>query len=256
MNLAEYTDSLAGETAFWVQALENPDFPLTELGQVSRDVSVKFRALAVIALTVGSSSDSFCHNLIRSARSRLCYLERVNRERQFNDYHYCSGRPEPLTDAIAAGEWVLARRLVELVPSEFRQGYEYEDDFCFAQILSRWIAEPSRDHEVPPLVERFAAYTEDQPNARLAVCHALAARDQEAFDDAFSDLLQARDLEIEAAKARGQLEEPHVIAQRRVFVEGLAILRLAQRRGLRTEREYRYCPSVARVPMRTPFPGE
>ena len=73
---------------------------------------------------------------------------------------------------------------------------------------------------------------------------------------AFADLLHARDLEIEAAKEAGQLEEPHVVALRRVFVEGLAILRLAERRGLRTEREYRYCPSLARTPMRTPFPGE
>ena len=52
------------------------------------------------------------------------------------------------------------------------------------------------------------------------------------------------------------MEDPEIVAQRQVFVEGLAILRLAERRGLTTQAEYQYCPSLARVPMRTPFPGE
>jgi hypothetical protein len=256
MNLGEYTEALAYETAFWMQALENRDYPVDQLGDVSLDISNKFRALAVVALTAGGDPDLFYHNLIRSARSRLCYLERVTSAREFSDYHYCSGRHETLTDSIAADEWTLAKRLVELSPSEFREGFEYEDDYCYAQILSRWIAEPSRDQEVPPLLERFADYVEPESNARLAVCQALAVREQDAFDEAFADLLDARDQEIEAAKARGQLEEPQVVAERRVFVEGLALLRLAEHRGLRTEQEYRYCPSLARVPMQTPFPGE
>jgi hypothetical protein len=256
MSLAEHAEVVAGDTAFWLQALENREFPVAELGQVSRDLSVKLRTLAIMALLVGGNAEVFCSHLIRSARARLRYLERVTSERRFDDYHYCSGRHEPVTDAIAAGEWTLARQLVEHVPGQFRQGLEYEDDYCYAQILSCWISEPSRDQEVPALLERFAAYAGDQPNARLAVCRALAACDQNSFDDAFGDLLHARDLEIEAAKARSQLEGPQVIAQRQVFVEGLAILRLAERRGLRTEREYRYCPSLARVPMRTPSPGE
>ena len=46
-------------------------------------------------------------------------------------------------------------------------------------------------------------------------------------------------------------------AQRRLMiVEGLALLRLAEQRGLTTESDYRYCPSLARRPMEIPFPGE
>jgi hypothetical protein len=256
MNLAEYTEALAYETAFWMQALESADYPLVELGEVSLDVSDRFRALAVIVLTAQGDAETFYQHLIRSARSRLRYLERVTSAHEFNDYHYCSGRHEPLMDAVAAGDWSLAECIVKLSPSEFRQGCEYEDDYCYAQILSRYIFERPQDEKVSAFLDRLAAYADGQPNARLAVCRALAARDQDAFEKSFADLLDARDLEIEAAKARGQLEEPHIVAQRRVFVEGLAILRLAERRGLRTEREYRYCPSLARVPMRTPFPEE
>jgi hypothetical protein len=256
MKLDEYRETLAYEVAFWSQGLTNPEFPLVELGGLSSDLSQKLRTLAIMAVVLGASVDSCCHNLIRSGRARLIYLRRVQAEGQLTEHHWCSGRYEPLLDMVAAGAFELARDIISLSPVEFREGHEYEDDYCYAQILSRWLVEPPRDAEVPALLEQFAAYVEDQPNARLAVCRALAARDQAAFDTTFADLLLARDLEIEAAKERGQLEEPQVIANRRVFVEGLALLRLAERRGLRTEREYRYCPSLARQPMRTPFPGE
>jgi hypothetical protein len=256
MNLDEIGESLAFDTAFWLEGANNPEHPFEEMGSICLDLAEKFRSLAIICLLAKGNCDLFYHHLIRAGQTWKKYLERVHHEQAFEDHHFCSARFEPLLDAIVALDLTLARYIVKLSPREFREGHEYEDDYCYAQILARWIAEPAQDQDVPPLLERFAAYIEHQPNARLALCRALADRDQGAFDDAFADSLLARDLEIEAAKERGQLEEPHVIAERRVFVEGLAILRLAERRGLRTEREYRYCPWLARVPMRTPFPGE
>ncbi|MEQ1850439.1 MAG: Imm49 family immunity protein [Chthoniobacteraceae bacterium] len=256
MQLASYSESLAYEIAFWMQALSNPKYPIGELGTISMDLSRKLRALAVIALSVSGECDGFHHNLIRSAITRTKYLERAMEVGGADEHHVASGRYEPMTDAIAAGALALARLVAQLSPREFRQSHEYEDDYCYAQIISRWISEPVLDAEAQLFIDRFAKYVGDKPNARLSVCSALALRDQPAFDEAFEGLLGIRDLEIEEAKARGQLEETHVIAQRRVFVEGLAILRLAEKRGLRTQAEYRYCPSLARKPMRTPFPGE
>jgi hypothetical protein len=256
MKLEEYADSLAYDVAFWLQCTTNSDYPFEELGGLSLELSEKLRSLAILTLVAQGESDLFYHNLIRSGRVRSAYVDGVHTAGELDDHHFCSGRYEALLDVVAANELPLARHIIERSPREFRQDHEYEDDYCYAQILSRWIVEPPRDEEVPPLLERFAAYTEGQPNTRLSLCRALWARNQAAFDEAFADLLHGRDLEIEAAKARGQLEEPQVIAQRRVFVEGLAILRIAERRDLHTEREYRYCPSSARVPMQTPFPGE
>ena len=41
-----------------------------------------------------------------------------------------------------------------------------------------------------------------------------------------------------------------------IELEGLAMLRIAQLRGLKTEPDYLFCPSIARLPIETPFPGE
>jgi hypothetical protein len=255
MNLGELGEAVAFDTAFWLEGTDDPDLPLPEMGRTCLELAEKFRTLAIICLLAKADSDLFYHHLMRAGLIRAKHLERVQRERAFDDHHFCSGRYKPLLDAIAAADLNLARRLTELSPREFREGHEYDDDYCYAQAVSRFIAEPARDGEVASFLDRFAAYAENQPNPRLAVSRALAARDQGAFDEAFDDLLHSHDIGIEEDKTRGQLEEPQIVAQRLVFIEGLAILRLAEHRGLRTEREYRYCPSNARVPMRTPFPG-
>lgn len=256
MNLKKYGETLAYETAFWMLGFTSPDYPVEQMGKLSLELSEKFRALAIITMVVTDEADFFYHNLIRSGIMRKIYLQRLKNQGIDQDHHCTSGLYDALLDAIAANDFDLARRIVELSPKEWQQGHEYEDDYCYAQILHRFVQEIPPEQEIPPLLTQFETYTEGQPNARLDVCRALFEKNQTAFDDALDALLNEREAKIIADKERGQLEDPIVIANRLVFVEGLAILRFAERRGLKTQSEYRYCPSLARVPMTKPFPGE
>ena len=74
--LERAVEPLAYETAFWLQGVEDPTYPLPDLGKVALEVGERFRALAIIALVTAGSVDGFCHNLIRSGRVRLRYLRR------------------------------------------------------------------------------------------------------------------------------------------------------------------------------------
>lgn len=256
MKLGEYRKVLAYDIAFWMQGLTNPDYPMKRLGGLSLELSDKLRAMAIMALLVKGDSDVFYHNLIRGGITRETYLQRLKNEGINKDHHRASGRYESLLDAVAAGDMALARRIVELSPAEWQNGHEYEDDYCYAQILHRLIQETPPEQEIIPLLNQFEAYLEGEPSARLDVCKALMERNQNAFDEAFDALLEEQEAKIAADKARCQMEDPIVIAQRQVFVEGLAILRLAEMRGLTTQSEYRYCPSLSRIPMEIPFSGE
>ena len=256
MNLKDYGENLAYEIAFWMEGLSDPEYPVKELGHLSLELSDKLRSLAIMALLVKGSSDLFHHNLIRSAMARETYLKRVKEAEAFNDHHWCSGRYGALLDAIAAYDDELAMRIVILSPKEWRKGHEYEDDYCYAQILHRSVQEVPPIDEIPSLLNQFEVWLEGEPSARFELCKALAERNQEAFDEAFEELLEEREAQITADIERGQMEEPEIIAQRQVFVEGLAILRLAEKLGLTTQDEYKYCPSLARIPMQEPFPGE
>lgn len=249
-------EALVSDLAFWSQGLTNPQYPLDQLGRLSREVSDKFRALAIMQLLTQKNTDLFLHNLMRSGRARKTYLERMKAAGVEDDYDQASGRLPPLWAAIAANDLVLARSITELAPQSYRAGgYEYEDDYCYAQLLRLLLAE----HEVPTqefaaLFERFERLlNEGETNARLAVCRALHLRQQTAFDQAFDDLLQ--DFEQSINKKHGQHVTDCVIADRQICIEALAILRVAQRQGLDTATEYRYCPTSTRAPMRQPFPA-
>jgi hypothetical protein len=256
MELGDYGESLAYDIAFWIQGLDNDAYPAAKLGRLSLELSEKLRALAIITLLVKAEPDYFYHNLIRSGRAREIYLRRVRDAGLLEDHHLVLGRYEPLLDAVAAGDFELARRIRALSPAQYRPGHEYADDHWYAQLiheLSESAPEPSR---LTVGLAELEAALEGRTPARLDVCRALVNRDQDLFDASFADQLASRAEEITREKARGKLEDPPVAAQRSVYIEGLALLRLAEQRGLTTASEYSYCPSLARVQMVTQMPDE
>lgn len=257
MQLAEEVDALAYDTAFWLVGYEDPGvFDLEELGAIGVDLSRKLRGLAIITLLTTGDSDKFCHNLIRSGRVREHFLIRMRQAASQSDHHLASGRVAPLLDALAAGDVELAHRIAWISPRSWEPQREYEDDFCYAQILHRLIHGVPSPTVYQPFVDQFDKALKGQTSERLEVVKALVQRSQADFDTAFEALLDARRRDIQAAIKRGQIEDPVVLAERQVFIEGLALLRLAERQGLQTLPDYVYCPSLARRPMSQPLPAE
>jgi hypothetical protein len=254
MSYAEEVPNLATEIAFWYQALEDGTYPLAELGKVSTDLARKFRALAIMLLLSEASTDLFLHNLHRAGKARLFYLRRANAEGKKDEFFQAKGKHGALMAAIAANDWAAAREIDALTPNTLLPG-EYEDDHCMAEIVGRLIRGAAVDDaEYVPLFERWEAYLDGDPDGRLDLLRAIVARDQAAFDTAFERVLTAFTESIQTAKDRRQLEEPVTLALREVDVDALAFLRLAELRRLSTQGEYAYCPSLARLPMRIPFP--
>lgn len=256
MKLSEYLEILAYDTAFWLTGFINPDYPIEQLGTLCMEVSSKLRAAAILVLLTQADSDGFFHNLVRSAKCRLVYLQRLSQAGIVDDHHQASGRIAPFLDAVAAGDFVTARQITGLSLTDWRQGHEYEDDYCYAQILHGLITIPRDESRLQVLFERFKNALSGQADARLSICKVVFEGNKEDFNQTFEDLVAQRGAEIEANKARHQMEDPVVIAERQIYIEGLAILRIADRLGFPTQSEYRFCPSIARVTMVKPFPGE
>lgn len=257
MNLVDQIDPLAYDIAFWVDCLDDPDYPDDELGDLSIDLSTKLRVLAISLLLTNGDPDAFFHHLIRSANHRIRYLQRIRAAGITDDHHQGASRVDALHDALAAGRFDLAHQIGDLASDTFLAGHEYLDDFHYGRAV--WRSSASLV-DVAPLeaeIDAFEAALNGRTDARVAVLRAIARRDQPGFDAAFDALIDERSLAIDTAKAQGQLLTPAVFTRRQTYVEGLALLRLAaQRAGLVTLPDYQYCPSLARVPMVKPFPGE
>lgn len=255
MKLAQDAEALAYDTAFWLLGFEEEGgYPIEQLGRIGVELCGKLRALAIIALLTTGSTDKFQHTLIRSGRVRETYLSRARQADLQADHHLASGRTGGLIDAIAAGDLELARRIAWLSPRAWEPQREYEDDFCYAQILHRLVHGVQAPTVYQPFFDRFEAALEGQASARLDVTRALVLRSQTDFDLAFDALLLEQQDRIKSDIARPQLETAQIVAERQVFVEGLVLLRLAGVVGLATRADYLYCPSNARLPMRAPLP--
>lgn len=255
MRLGEQLETMAYDIAFWLSAFTNPDYPIEDLGDVCHGVCAKLRTAAIITLLSRADAQGFGHNLVRSGRCRVSFLERAHGCSKA-PYHAAASRVGPFFDAVAAGDFTLARRIVALSPTEWHAGQEYEDDWCRAQLAHASIAPVCDVALAQGLLERWERVLGGRDDAWLPLMRALALRDGAGFDAAFEGLLDQREREIAAEKARARIDEPVSAAAREVYVEGLAVLRIATQLGLPTQGEYRFCPSLARQAPGAPLAPE
>lgn len=257
MELRDMKEALSLEVAAWLVEIFEEAHSVEEVGGLSEDLGEKLRALAVTALLVDANVNVFYHHLIRSARVRIRFLECCIAENKLQHFRRASSRNEALFDSLTAGDFERAARIAELSPSEWLSNAEYEDDFMYTQIIQQLLRGGSSSAEgVPDLLAQFERALDGTASARLGVCQALAARSQGDFEEAFEELLAEHDNDLEAQRARFVMEEAISVSNQRVWIEGLGLLRLADKVGLVTAPEYRYCPALARSPMTKPFPGE
>jgi hypothetical protein len=233
-------------------------YPVEEAGVAYEELATWFQALGICNLLLYASPERFYENLLRSGHTRTAFLRKCQAQRVASDYQMAISRWESLFDAIAAADFDGAREIVELSPDEWVRDGEYEDDFCYYLFFHTVIsAGPGSDPvTLERILERFAAAAKGVPSPRLAVCQALHARDDEGFQDAFGQLLNARAATIERDAQTIVADEPSFVPRSHVFVEGLALLRMAERAGLQVEDEYRFCPSLARQPRTGPAPED
>jgi hypothetical protein len=224
------------------------DLSLEEAAPWYEEFTDTMRAHALLWLLVEADPQSFFRDLTLSAQVRRQYLRRCEKEKLVNCFRACS-RIEPFLDAVAGESFDLARDIAALSPADWLERDEYEDDYCFARFLYLWVASEGAERPAEPLsalLDRFEEALEGQDSARLDVCRALLAGDQQAFGEAFAALILERQEAVAALLPR-TVGNPVLLLDAQVFVEGLAILRLADGLGFQTESEYPGCPRLARA---------
>lgn len=161
----------------------------------------------------------------------------------------------PLLGAVAAEYWELARGVCRVSASQ-RAEDEYEDEFAWAHLLQEFIALPDGMTYSTELLQRHErVLTEFQPD-RLEVFQALLSEDRSRFLAAFERVLQQHELETESLTMSTGVSPDDVAPYRFIWFEGLALLRLAERRGLKFKEPLLYCPPLARVPMKRAYDGD
>jgi hypothetical protein len=217
-------------------------------------VCTYYQGVAICELLLDAEVDAFFHHLIRSAQTRRWMLQRrapSNEEGALEVLKASNTRG--LFAALVARQWSLASDIARLSLTTWAQDVEYEDDFCYAQFLHRYLLR-APDPEQSKVLQQFEAALEGNESPRHNLCRHLLARNSDGCAEAFATLLEERREQLlkmkrESALSRDSLFQPFSA----VFVEGLAWLALMERAGFPTDRDYMYCPSLARKTVYAPF---
>jgi hypothetical protein len=237
---------------------------VTDSGRYYQELTRLLRAHAILRLVVDSDADGFSNDLVMSGRAARAHLRHHARPTHADRRragillcaqpvhadrrraHACSG---PFFDALAAGDIGLASEIADLAPSHWRPDEEHEADFLWQRTLGLLLIGAHK-----PLIEahlaRFAACVAEGQDARLEVCRALYAIDSQAFDEAFRGLLCRREIEILRSRRREETDTYHSLSTQ-VYIEGIAVLKMARAGGIVVEREYPMCPALALEERRT-----
>ena len=227
------------------------DEELDQAGPLYQEFVENMRAHAILYLLIDAKPEKFFQDLIVSAFAWRHYL-RYCAVSKYRDYCGALSRFDPFFDALAGDHVALALELIELGPIDWMQGDEYEEDFCWVRFLGVFAARGNAaGTDLDQLLTRAEKALQGIPSGRLEVCRALRAEDSDAFAVAFDGLVIEWVKSCEATELRAE-EEPVVAAGTQVFVEGLAVLRLAKRVGISVDQSFPGCPPLAQRPRRNP----
>ena len=226
----------------------------SELGPLCEELYVFYRTAGIAALLLDLDIDRFYHMLIRSGLIRVFLLQKSTQEDKKLSRFCKLTKVNGFFDSVAANRFDVAEKITVLSPQKWIERYEYEDDYCYILFLHNMIRGGEKSLK-EKIIYRFEKILEGESSPKYDVCYALFKQDNQYFDDAFSDLIDLWTDEIEFQKKSISRNEVEFAAARHIYIEGLALLRIAEMVGIETQDEYQYCPKEARLPMRTPFPN-
>ncbi|NVJ05727.1 hypothetical protein HUW63_10855 [Myxococcus sp. AM001] len=215
-------------------------------------ITLDLHLIAVATLLVDGNPQGFFLNLCRMAENGR-RVQRLLADRGLPPPP--ARRNTPLLGALAAGHFSLAEAVAEGSATQWQQGAEYEDEFLWASALQHLARTPFAPLEhVLVSLEKAG----QEPSAsRVALARALVARDAAAFAESFA--AACLDYGLVTEKRARSLATPvtSFAPHRFLWLEGLALLRLAERAGIAPEDTgFRYCPPLARVPMTATYTGD
>ncbi|KFE70578.1 hypothetical protein DB31_5620 [Hyalangium minutum] len=221
----------------------------TLLAQVN-DILLSLHTIAVATLLVDGNPQGFFLNLCRAAENGRRLLELLQ-ARQLTPPP--ASWNMPLLAALAAGNFPQADAIAAASTSTWLHAEvrEYEDEFLWAVILQQLAHhKPPPASRVEPLIARLEKLNKKEYGSRCALARALLTQSSSGFAKAFE---AARlDYEVRIEKEAQEFGTPVTAfaPHRFLWLEGLALLRLAERAGIPLEgADLKYCPPLARVPM-------
>jgi hypothetical protein len=194
--------------------------------------------------------DGFQHSLFQSAQLYEWLLDQRARHPGLDVYYLCKSRALPLLDALSFGRTDVAQRIGKKLDTPWQPKMEPEEDFRYFELLSGPLLARQPDAAKLAAFERSL----EEPSARFNVVTALVQEDADAFWQALAVLTREWEADIEEQRRRDALDPYFTTTEAFIFIEGIALVRLAELWGIRTEPRLPFMPQEAFLPPSRTFP--
>lgn len=203
------------------------------------DICTYFRQRGVARMLIEGVPDGYHVNTMQSAAAFLFELRRTAEPEKVTSFM------RPIFDAVSSGYWDVALAICGASRRTWNSDQEYEDDFLYAL---GWIQllEGAAQAELDATIAAYGRVLDGKPDLRFDLLRALAARDAAEFDVSLRAFLDKRKREADEMAAANQIPVDTAAWVQNFALEGVALLKLAERLGIATGKDYLHCPEIVR----------
>lgn len=191
-------------------------------------------------LTYGTTAELFSA-LHRSGRAFAAFLSAAS------DDVKLTSQAAPFFDAVASGDDQAAADIASRSRPTWNADAEYEDDFLYVRFLMMMFYLSAGQPELAAILQRYEQVLDGEPDLRWEICRALLADDTPALDTALLELSGEVSRQVQAKIQAGVVTDGFADTERYIWVEGLALIRLARSKGLVVAKDYPLAPSLAQI---------
>lgn len=209
-------------------------------------VSACYRTLAACALLLESDFNTYFAYLGNAAYARLDFLRKANASADIDPRYLALSKDLGFASALAANDWALAEEISKLSRMTHSETVEYEDDFLFHYFLHSLLLDPDNKQKQQNILDRWFDVLGGAESGYYDVCASIGARDADEYPEAFESLLDSRTRQLDAYSELVSADQELLAVERGVFIDAIAVARLAERLGLESTDTYPSVPDMAR----------
>lgn len=207
-----------------------------------------YRVRGICMLFLECDQEAFHKDLQRSAVFFLHYLKDISTPDDL-----VTSEANPFFDALACKDLSSARQIAHHARASWNEGEEYEDDFLYVHFLMQLVLTSPEADSLRQILVAFEQVLDGEDSARFDLCEALVARDEAAFDEALSSVLQEHEEQYLEGVEAGYIIEEEWATEGALFIEGLGLVSLAEELGIPVQDNYLFIPSLGRAIEPLPF---
>jgi hypothetical protein len=204
-----------------------------------------YRVLAACALLLDSDTSQYRVYLCSAGQARLDFLRGAAGAGAIRPNYLCCSKDLGFACAVAAEDWQTAKEIATRSQTSHDARVEYEDDFLFFHFMHTLLLDPSNAAAAGAIIARWERVLEGATSGHFEVCKCIQEADQKSYPLAFESLVESRQRRLDVYEQDISADRELLAVERGLFIDAVAVAKLARVRGLQLQGGYAGAPELA-----------